>query len=262
MAETHLLRARRRGGEHRAEAWVLAGVVVAATVSAVQVVRWLAERFEVQTQWPTLVVAGGLACWAPRAFGVTLGSSAWRRPEEQAAVLLVGDVVALFRMIGGSVPWAGRPVWIAVPVVEGLLPGGFCVTALLWVFRRGFAAGTSVRPAILVDSLELIAQGALQSRTGEVGAPTLSLLRRPALGRSVRSWAHRHRPGRRGHAALGRATPQQGHPRRCPASAVLPTRLVVCGSYRAPPPAGRAAAAGRRTVPGAPAPHTGRDDQP
>jgi hypothetical protein len=180
MAETHLLRARRRGGEHRAEAWVLAGVVVAATVSAVQVVRWLAERFEVQTQWPTLVVAGRLACWAPRAFGVTLGSSVWRRPEELAAVLLVGDVVALFRMIGGSVPWAGRPLWIAVPVVEGLLPGGFCVTALLWVFRRGFAAGTSVRHAILVDSLELIAQGA----------------------------------------------------------SVLPTRLVVRGSYRAPPPAG------------------------
>jgi hypothetical protein len=73
MAETHLLRARRRGGEHRAEAWVLAGVIVAATVSAGQVVRRLAERFKVQTQWPTLAVAGGLVCWAPRAFGVTVG---------------------------------------------------------------------------------------------------------------------------------------------------------------------------------------------
>ena len=261
MAETHLLRARRRGGEHRAEAWVLAGVVVAATVSTVQVARWLAERFEVQTQWPTLVVAGGLACWAPRAFGVTLGSSVWRRPEALAAVLLVGDVVALFRMIGGSVPWAGRPVWIAVPVVEGLLPGGFCVAALLWVFRRGlrcrhFSVAGHPRGLPRVNRPGRLPVPHRRGRSPHVVAssttclgPVCSILGSPSSTRTPRAWG----------AWQGDATTRSSAevPVRRPADQARRPRLVPSTA------AGRrAAAAGRRTVPGAPAPHTGRDDQP
>jgi membrane protease YdiL (CAAX protease family) len=137
----------------RARSVLLALTAVLVTLAAVEVARVTSSIADVQTQWPTLVLAVLLVAAAPRAFGVQWGRSAGHLGAIAGAAAAVATVVAAFRAVGGDVPWSGWEIWVAVPLAEELLFRGFLLTALLWALRQGFDDAVAARAAIGVSAL-------------------------------------------------------------------------------------------------------------
>lgn len=151
--QQRLLRRPGRGpARRRTWAVVLAAGVVVTTLLAIEISRDVAQRAGVQTQWPTLVLAILLTCWAPTAFGVGWGTTGRHLRAVLVTLTGVAAAVGVFRLAGGTVPWSGWEVWVAVPLAEELLFRGFCLTGLLWAFGRGFSETVAVRGAILLSA--------------------------------------------------------------------------------------------------------------
>lgn len=145
--------AERRTTIVRAQASLLALTAVVVTLAAVEVARALAVAADVQTQWTELVVALVLVGAAPRAFGLQLGRTGSHLVAVALSIAAAAGAAAVFRAVGGEVPWSGWEIWVGVPVAEELLFRGFLLTALLWALRHGFDDAVAVPVALGVSAL-------------------------------------------------------------------------------------------------------------